>query len=263
MCNSNSPKSGITADLTKVANEAYKDTLKEPLKSGSGILSTTLNFIHNTILYPMQKYNLYAESKLSNYQKELEEKAKSIPAQNLIEPRVNILGPTVEGLKYNLDETHIKEMFTNILLSEMDNRKQTKVLPSYIEIVKQLSTDDANFLKFIKTSQLKNNPLMQLIIRDSADDGYYYLSNDMFLITKQEYQLISSIVLDNLSRLKIVDIDFTNWLNDDSIYDKVFEKIKEDNIINVALKSNEKLDFSKGLLKITDFGKNLIDICLS
>lgn len=262
MDNNNFPKVEVTADLTDVTKEAYNDTLKEPLKSSSGIVSTTLDFVHNTIFYPMQKYNLYAENKLNNYQKELEQKATSIPTSNLIEPRINILGPTVEGLKYNLDETHIKEMFTNILLSEMDIRMQSKVLPSYIEIVKQLSTDDAKFLKFSKVNQLKNEPIMQLEIKTS-DNGCYYPSNDMFLITKQEYQLIPAIVLDNLSRLKIIDIDFMSWRNKASIYDEAFQKIKKENMLNIIPGVNEHLSFSKGLLKITDFGKNFIDICLS
>lgn len=262
MCNNNLPKIEATADLTNVANEIYKDTLKEPLKSGSGILSTTLNFIHNTIFYPVQKYNLYAESKLSNYQKELEEKAESIPAQNLIEPRVNILGQTVEGLKYNLDETYIKEMFTNILLSEMDNRTQTKVLPSYIEIVKQLSVDDAKFLKSCKTYPFKAAPLLQINIKDS-NGNISYISNDMFLIRKNNPQCIKGIILDNLSRLKIIDIDFITYRSNTSIYSRAFQKIKKKKGDILILKSNQQLHYSKGLLKITDFGENFINICLS
>ena len=145
----NLPKIEIKADLTKVTENAYNDTLKEPLKSSSKITSTVLNFFYNTVLYPMQKYNLYAEDKLKKYAEDLQNRAKKIPEKNLVNPRVNILGPTVEGLKYNLDEEYIKEMFTNILLSDMDNRKQSKVLPSYIEIIKQLSKEDAEHIMLV------------------------------------------------------------------------------------------------------------------
>lgn len=258
----NLPKIEVKADLTDVAKDTYTDTLKEPLKSGSGIVTTTLDFVHNTLLYPMQKYNLYAKNKLNNYQKELEQKATAIPPENLVEPKVNILGPAVEGLKYNLDEEYIKDMFTNILLADMDNRKQSKVLPSYIEVVKQLSIDDAKFLNFSKVNQLKNEPLMQLQI-NTTDGGCYIPSNDMFLITKQGYQLIPAIVLDNLSRLKIIDIDFMTWRNNVSLYTDAFEKIKEETMLHTISGDNQYLAFSKGLLKITDFGQNFIDICLS
>ena len=172
MDESNLPNVDVNVDLTEITKEAYNDTLKRPLESGSGILTTTLDFVHNTILYPMQKYNLYAKSKLNNFQKELEQKTSTIPFENLVEPKINILGPTVEGLKYNLDEEYIKDMFTNILLADMDNRKQNNVLPSYIEIVKQLSAEDAKFLKFSKTNQLKNEPIIQLQI-NTKDGGYY------------------------------------------------------------------------------------------
>lgn len=56
-----------------------------------------------------------------------------------VESSINIVGTTIESLKYNLDEEHIKDMFTNILISDMTKDKKEKVLPAYIEIVKQLS----------------------------------------------------------------------------------------------------------------------------
>lgn len=49
---------------------------------------------------------------------------------------MNIMGPAVDILKYNLDEQHIKDIFVNIMSSEMNGEKQTKVLPSYIDIVR-------------------------------------------------------------------------------------------------------------------------------
>lgn len=258
----NIPKLEAKVDLTEVTNNAYNDTLQKPLKSGSSAITTVLDFFHNTVLYPMQRYNIYAKNKLTNYATELENKAKHIPEKNLIPARVNILGPTIDGLKYNLDEEHIKEMFTNILISDMDNRKQNKVLPAYIEIVKQLSKDDAEMLKFFKEKKIKNNPIIKLKY-NLVNGGFIYVSNNIGLIYNNEDIVLDSIILDNLVRLKLIDLNFNEYRNDTSIYEKVFEKIQQrDEFKNLG--SNVKdLGFSKGLIKLTDFGQNFIDICLS
>ena len=258
----NLPQLELKADLTKTVENAYDDTLKQPLQSSSNAVTTLVNFFHNTVLYPMQKYNLYAKDKLQNYANELENRAKAIPSENLISPRVNILGPAIDGLKYNLDEEHIKEMFTNILLSEMNNKQQKKVLPSYIEIVKQLSRDDAKLLKFIKDNELSSEPIIKLKINFS-DGGHATPSDDLLLIIKEEYKLIPAIIIDNLSRLKIIEIDFMNFRYDQSLYDKAFQRIKSETPMGMISSPSQKLDYSKGMLKVTDYGKNLIDICLS
>ena len=232
MDHNNSSKIEVKADLTKTLEKAYDDALKQPLKSSSNVLSTVFDFFHNTVLYPMQKYNLYAENKLNNYACELQERAQSIPEENLVSPRVNILGPTVEGLKYNLDEDYIKEMFTNILISDMDSRKQSKVLPSYVEIVKQLNKNDAEMLKFFKETP------------------------DMF------NWILDAIVLDNLVRLRLIELNFNEYRNNILIYEKAFEKIQQRDEFKNLGPNIKDLGFSKGLIKLTDFGQNFIDICL-
>lgn len=256
------PKFELKADLTDVAKEAYDDTLKEPLKSSSGIVSTVMDFFHNTVLYPMQHYNLYAKSKLQNYAIELQNKAQKIPKENLITPRVNILGPAIEGLKYNLEEDYIKEYFTNILIADMDNRKQNKVLPSYIEIVKQLSKNDAETLQFLKEKTIRENPIIKLkYIFDNG--GFTYVSDNIGLLYDGKDIVLDAVILDNLCRLKLIELNFDMHRKDETVYKEAFERIKLRDEFKVLPNSAKDLGYSKGLLKITQFGKNFIDICLS
>jgi hypothetical protein len=266
----NLPKIEIKADLTKVTENAYNDTLKEPLKSSSKITSTVLNFFYNTVLYPMQKYNLYAEDKLKKYAEDLQNRAKKIPEKNLVNPRVNILGPTVEGLKYNLDEEYIKEMFTNILLSDMDNRKQSKVLPSYIEIIKQLSKEDAEFLILLKKFD-GNFCSISINIKEQNSEGYSPL--DKYIIYGYDHNSISNtttfgtsklnpLVLDNLIMHGLIKQDYNIYYTHpiaNEQYTTLFDQVKG----KYRLLSNQSLIYDKGLVCLTDFGKNFIDICLS
>ena len=53
------------------------------------------------------------------------------------------------------------------------------------------------------------------------------------------------------------------WRKNESIYTEAFQKIKGETMLHIIPGEEEYLNFSKGLLTITDFGKNFIDICLS
>lgn len=251
MCKDNFPKFEIKADITKPLENA----LNEPLNSSSTVIATVLDFFHNTVLYPMQKYNLYAKNKLNNYAKELENRAKQIPEENLVHPRVNILGPAIDGLKYNLDEEYIKEMFTNILVSDMNNKKQNKVLPAYIEIIKQLSKDDATFLKTLKESSSYMNGFFCIELHNN--DKYMllnYSDNDGKL---SDFNIIklNSIIVDNLLRLRLIEIPDRMFINE-KVYEKMFEIIHQPTIICAVR-------YTPRILSVTNFGRNFIDICLS
>ena len=255
------PKIEITTNFSDTVNEAYKDVAQKPLQSGSKAVSTLLDFFNNTILYPMQKYNLYAENKLNNFARELQEKALKIPNENLIEPKVNILGPSIEALKYNLDEEHIKEMFTNILISDIDNRKNKKIHPSFIEIVKQLSSEDAKDLKFLKEIGKNDLPIMN-IKYNLTTSGFFFPTKNIFLIHDNDVYDSDVIVINNLVRLNLITIDYAHCLTNKEIYEQGFNKIKP--YFDIPKNSNVKeLGYDKGILSFTQFGKDFIDICLS
>ena len=267
MNETNLPKLEVKADLTKTVENAYDDTLKQPLQSSSNAITTLVDFFHNTVLYPMQQYNLYAKDKLQNYANELENRAKAIPSENLVNSRVNILGPTIDGLKYNLDEEYIKEMFTNILVSDMDKSKRSRVLPSYIEIVKQLSKEDVEFLLLLK--KYNHFASIGIVLKRINEKGLKYL--DKFImydyiknsnVPQFNIKQLDPLIIDNLTYLNLIETDYETY------YPK--KEDEYENLFNIAKKayfnidtSTYTIDYEKGLVEFTKFGKNFIDICLS
>lgn len=91
--------------------------------------------------------------------------------------------------------------------------------------------------------------------------GHTFPSNDIFLTTSSSYRIISSIIIDNLTRLKILELEFDRFLTNEVMYTNAVEKIKTETPFKMM--PNDKLDYDKGILRVTDFGKNFIDICLS
>lgn len=249
----------IDKALDKLVEPVYNDAVKPAINTSKSALGFCSQFIVSGIKPFMYKRIKECEYKIVEIDKELEKKYNMIPDENKTEPRTNILGPAVDVLKYNLEEKHIKEMFVNLISKDLDKTQQSKVLPSYIEIVKQLSEKDAEMLKLFAEKRKVVLPVMKLTIK--AEKGYSYISNDLILVPEiitNEYDNLEGIVIDNLDRLKLIETTFSEHIANTSIYSNLF------NSLNFSDELKEKgIDYKKGLLKITDFGKNFIDICLS
>lgn len=211
------------------------------------------------------KADVYIQSRPYKMKCEMEKmKARydKIPDENKTEPSSYIALKGVQELTYCLDEDHLREMFSNLLIADMDNRKQSKVLPAYIEIVKQLSKKDAELLSNFARQHFEEEPILKIKFLYS-DGGFRYSSNNIALIIDNDYIVLDSVILDNLSRLKIIELTYKEFKHNNSIYENAFNAIAARDEFKILPQGIEKLDFSKGLLRITDFGKNFIDICLS
>ena len=58
--------------------------------------------------------NIEYEQKAIAFQREMEKKYNNIPLENRCEPKINIVGPALEALKFNLLEDELREMFKNL-----------------------------------------------------------------------------------------------------------------------------------------------------
>lgn len=262
-------KLDVTNKGMELANKIYDDGLSRPIKTVGNGLDMCLNFVGAIFSPVMYEYIQNAEYKKQEIDKKLSDKYNKIPEANRTEPRMNIMGPAVELLKYNLDENHIKDIFVNIMSNEMNTENQKNVLPSYIEIVKQLSKDDAKMLNSLyelykskETTQLA----LEIIRARPSDSPSSYVDIDKYIIgnanrknniTSLHTIKLSPIIFDNLARLEIIKIHDDKYIPDIDMYDIAFDSIKYkyDNI------ENYKIYYEKGIFEITEYGINFIKIC--
>lgn len=261
-------KKGLdVADKTiGLVNKVYDDGLSKPTKALGNGLSMCLGFLGSMVSPMMYEYIQNAEYKKKEVDRKLAAKYNLIPEDKRVEPRMNIMGPAVDVLKYNLDEEYIKEIFVNIMCSEMNTEKQDKVLPSYIDIVRQLSKNDAQMLKSI-FELFKKNGKQQLvldIVRARPNNSEYgYFDLDKYVIDYDErYGTLHTIkldpvVIDNLSRLEIIKIDEVKYITDKDDYEIGFNYIK-----NIYSNFEDfKVFYEKGILELTNYGINFLSVC--
>ncbi|EGE26893.1 hypothetical protein EA1_04602, partial [Moraxella catarrhalis O35E] len=74
---------------------------------------------------------------------------EKIPANALKDPNVAIIGPALEASRFHMNEENIREMFANLIVSAMDERKDGQMHHAFVEIIKSLSPLDAKNLKYL------------------------------------------------------------------------------------------------------------------
>jgi hypothetical protein len=80
---------------------------------------------------------------------------RAVPEANLIAPPPQILGPVLEGVRYEVEGTPIDEMFAALLSTSMDKNRHAAAHPAFAGIIKNLSADEARILKTLATGPLK------------------------------------------------------------------------------------------------------------
>lgn len=240
-----------------IIDESTKETRKELDKiSAKGVHKLSQLFWASPLGIKADVYIQERPYKLKKALEEMQAKYDLIPTEYQVEPSSYIALKGVNELNYCLEEDYIKEMFQNLLIADMDSRKQNKVLPAYIEIVKQLSIEDALFLLNFKNTKTTFFALM-LINYDIAPNPI----GKELIISKDKVITLNDIVIDNLERLNIIKLYDDKYLTNIQLYDIGFKLIQDKYVKHGPIQL--KLNYRKALLMITDFGKNFIDVCLS
>ena len=243
----------------------YQDAL-QPLAKETGKALQTIGKVVNTALIPV-KGLVWGAEKFEKFIKfKVEEKLKNTHVNDICSPNLSIAGPAFESLKYVGHEETLQEMYANLLANAMDINTKDDAHPSFVEIIKQLSSEEAKLLLFL--SQQTSYPDLCSNSQQVTVQGGFFGIGDSGIISNQvkkefsdlcldfkEYMNIDS-ALDNYLRLQILDIESQtvqriedNWFGFSMDEDKVSEKLQ------LEIKHNEKLFF-------TSFGQKFIKICV-
>lgn len=102
-------------------------------------------------LAPLQVVGAYQD----RFREFLDRSVRRVPEDQRISPAPQILGPVLEGVRYEPEGTPIDEMFSQLLSCCMDSGRVDKAHPSYPIIIKQLSSDEAKVLKSLRNAKYR------------------------------------------------------------------------------------------------------------
>lgn len=234
---------------------------------------------------------------IEKFKEEIANKAAKIPEENKQEPDVEVIGSTLESAKFRINKDEIRDMFSNLIVSAMDSSKANDIHPSFSEMIKMLSPLDAQNLYYLYHNM---DETISSVRETYTTGGYTEHFKHIFLGNPkcQDNTLIEPSI-DNLIRLKLVDVTYDAHKNDESLYEKHRENslilelkarraqeiqsyknalnyLNEGGIIQGVSPEEQELviedikkssqdttiDIQKGIIRLTALGRNFCKVCL-
>ena len=135
------PKDETDLTVAFAKQVPVRDALQAPAQQTGQILEDVVKTLH-LALAPVQ----YVAALQDRYRAFLDRAVRRVPEAQRISPPPQILGPVIEGLRYEPEGTPIDEMFQNLLSSAMDADRVENAHPAFPLLIRQLAADEARLL---------------------------------------------------------------------------------------------------------------------
>lgn len=259
---SNNAALGVVKELILIAKDD-PDT-----KSAAKNIASIANIVTGTLqraVIPLAAIN-YGIDKFANYMKtkfqdDMASRTLKISPENVIDPKAFIAGPVLQGLVYTHDIDSLKDMYLNLLASAMNSNTANEAHPSYVEIIKQLTGEEAKLLKIFLADDRLPVAKLRLIVNDRNE--YIDIANHIVNLNDSNTDSAITIkmmpaYIENWIRLGLIEVDYTAHQADEKAYDWV--KNRPEYIDYYIAKANDgdfqpKLDIVKGLIVRTKYGE--------
>lgn len=263
-----SPGSNVrdTAEVVKGIVEnvpVYEDAIQPAArKIGEGL--ETVASVILIALAPLKALVWGYEQFESFLSTKVAEKLSETPSDEIIEPKLHVAGPALEALRYTGHEEELSELYANLLAASMDARTASKAHPSFVEIIKQITPDEARLLKYFSTTV--RLPLIDVqAAEEDGEAGYVDVLVHFSTFgtdAKCEHPHLTPVYLDNLARLGVIALP-------DSLYTSpgAYEELENHPSIVEAKEQINALEGRKAqivyrLVEITSLGQQFMEACV-
>ncbi len=183
---------------------------------------------------------------------------KKIAPEKIKSPDPSIAVPTLMALTYNSHKTELREMFTNLLGTSM-NSDVVDEHPAFVEIIKQLCSDEAKMLKEIRECGMMPIIKFRIAIDSVGEIDVLPYFSDICYRVGCEYPQKFPEYLDNLHRHGLVDVEIDRYFTNDEYYE---ELKKHPGCKKINVQPGQKIVEKKSVFKITEFGRKFCSVCM-
>ncbi|MGO1385431.1 MAG: DUF4393 domain-containing protein [Arachnia sp.] len=223
---------------------------------------------------PLAKWAGVSKDYFQNeFPKELAAKLDDVPEDELQTPKPVIVAPAMEALGFSLGEPALKEMYLNLLAGASTKTKAHQVHPSFVDVIKQLSSEEAVLLDPVLRTGIWSLAQVRRIFTN--DDSYEallpYLLPLVHVATELPLQFTDlSGWIENWERLGLVKPTFAEHRVSRTAGMDPYDWV-ETRPEYLALKATEpiatdpdpaewRVGFEKGILRATDRGNAFLSI---
>ena len=215
----------VAGELIKLAGE---DPKAREAAAHLGEAAVTISKTINNALLPLAAANFAIEKArkyfADRFGDDLSAKAATIPADQIVEPKASIAGPALQSLAFCFEEADLKEMYLNLLATSMDKRVTSSAHPAFVEVIRQLSAEEAALLKSVLAGQSDSISIVRAILKTEGVQSYTVLQNHILRTVDSDSGNLVSIpglpaIVENWQRLGLIVVNYGEKLASDNAYD--------------------------------------------
>lgn len=128
--------------------ELYTDAGSPAAKATGSILEDLIKTVH-LALAPLQ----LTAALQDRVRRLIDRSIRQVPEERRVSPAPQILGPVLEGVRYEPEGTPVDEMFAELLNRASDSERVSEAHPAYPHLIRQLSSDEAVVLRTLSKSK--------------------------------------------------------------------------------------------------------------
>lgn len=267
----------INAKPHKVIDSTAK-ALPQTVKA----IDTALSGVIKILGYPTSFLGEYANYSLQKVKNKLSIKLNG--KDNIVPPPIYLAAPLLQKCQFTADSEHLHSLFANLLATAMTEDMQELAHPAFIEIISQLSPEEAKILFNFP------NSLPMCAIRVQKNNRTQHVSNDGFRLThplgdqfsfpKEGNDYISHIILyegikictehdlriagsitDNLARLGLIILNEQAFFTKGDVYSPMIPVITPF-LQTIPCPPDYEAVILPQIATITDFGKQFLKACV-
>lgn len=186
---------------------------------------------------------------------------QKIPRSDIQAPSPKITVPLLQNASIT-EETNLREMYGKLLAGDMNKKLKPLVHPAYIEIINQMSSDDAKI--FHRIIEINDSiPVVQIMFTDGPNYITRGFPHYFSLYFSDGDPWKTSICIENLSRLNLINIiqGELKRYNYDQIKRMPFviESFKRAKEYAPSMKLS--IEMKKYGIQLNDFGRRFASLC--
>lgn len=259
--------------VKELSDETIVPIVSPASKELGGFFGAIAGFFNNVLAAPLHRLNARFKAKTIAFIADLEKEHSKIPEENRIEPALNIVGPVLEKLKFCIEEDELKNLYSKLLLSAMDNRKSKNVHPIFVDIISKFNEIDAIIFKKAYEERYKcfvAERRMSISNREKKDAILKELTStfpSLFVIPPLSSELSLFEVSNSLRRLQafgLIEVDEFQPREKDiqKVDDYICEKSELMEIINKFSNNGIKISFACNVFFVNELGLQFAECCL-
>jgi hypothetical protein len=199
----------------------------------------------------------------------LEDRLSSTPPDRIVPPQLTIAGPAIEALRFAGNEESLRELYANLLATAMDSETAHTAHPAFVEIIRQLSPDEAKLLSYIAREPAFERCFVDVQIQ-MAERGSKATVLSHFSVLAEAagcaFHDLSASYLDNLARLGIVQLVPEAWWASDEAAAR-YNALSEHPRVKALIAQFESTEgyspnIAKGSIEITTLGNQFLAACI-